>query len=118
MEDILKHPMYCGYGDTLPEDDDRLPKFREQCNERGFDDSVTWSFDYKLVEWIVPRLERFLEISREFTAEPEFHEIVQEMLDGFKLYISPDFNEFDEEENKKVTHSFELLAQNYRGLWW
>lgn len=118
MEDILKHPMYCGYADTLGDTDNRLDTFREQCDTRGFDDTITWSFDYKLVEWIVPRLERFLEISEGFTKADKLHEDIKTMLEGFKLYISEDFNEFSIDELAKVTHSFELLAKNYRGLWW
>jgi ATP-dependent helicase/DNAse subunit B len=112
------HPSYCGYADTMSHDDDRHEKWEKQYNERGFDDSVTWSFDCKLVEWIIPRLERFIEISEETTNADEFHAKCKVMLEGFKFYLSDDFNEFNEKHMEIIDKSFKLLAENYRGLWW
>ncbi len=112
---FTKHPSYDG---LLDSDDGRFKDYKKDYDVRGFDDSVTWSLDHSLVKWLTPRLERFLEISKETTQCDELHKDVEIMLDGFKLYTSDGFNEFDEAQLKQVTKSFKLLSKNYRGLWW
>lgn len=114
---FYEHPSYSGYANELTKDS-RMEEWEKDYNERGFDDTVTWSLDDTLIKWLTPRLERFLEISEQITDADEFHNDVREMLYGFKLYTSTDFSEFNEEHIKKLNKSFELLAKNYRGLWW
>lgn len=113
-----EHPAYVGYADSLPKNDDRLKEFKKQYNKYGFDDSVTWSLDYMLVKWLTPRLERLIEIDKEFIDEPELIKDFETMLKGFKLYISDEFDEFNSKHMKKIDKSFKLLAKNYRGMWW
>lgn len=110
-------PAYIGYANEQP-DDKRIPKWEEQFNKQGFDDSCTWSLDYTIIKFITPRLKRFLEIHKEMSPEDDFNWELQHMLDGFELYLSTSFNEFNEEHKKKVDNSFYILSKCYRGLWW
>jgi hypothetical protein len=113
------HKSYNGYANTMKPDDDRHEVWQEQYNERGFDDSVTWSLDYQLIGWFIPRLERFIEITSDVNLDDDnYTAMAREMLEGFKFAQSPEYNEFNQEHNDKVKRSFELLAENYRGLWW
>ena len=113
-----KHPAYIGYANELPKKDDRHKDFEKQYNERGFDDSVTWSLDDMLIRWSAPRLERLIEIDKEIIDEPELIKNLETMLEGFQLYLSDDFDEFNKKHMKKLDKSFKLLAENYRGMWW
>ena len=116
---FYKHPSYIGYADSKDlKKDKRQVAWETQYNEKGFDDTVTWSLDYMLVKWLTPRLERLIEIDKEIIDEPELIKDLETMLSGFKLYLSDDFNEFDKKHMKRINKSFKLLAKNYRGLWW
>lgn len=112
-----KHPSYIGYADEMSKDN-RLKQWEEQYNSRGFDDTVTWSLDFMIAKFIAPRLKRYIEISKEMHDADDFHKELDKMLAGFELYISKDFNEFNEDHIAKVNESFEILAKEYRGLWW
>lgn len=118
MNKFYQHPSYDGLANTCPPDDARMSSWEEQYNTQGFDNTVTWSLDDSLIRWLTPRLERFLEISKDCVDEPEFHNDIQIMLDGFNHYLSDEYNEYNAESSAKLTHSFEILAKNYRGLWW
>lgn len=116
---FYESPSYLGYAnDPDMVDDKRQEKWEKQYNERGFDDTCTWSFDDTLIRFITPRLKRFLEISEEITQADEFHADVRKMLEGFEFYMSGKFNDCDMEHNKVLDESFALLAKNHRGLWW
>jgi hypothetical protein len=49
--------------------DERQGKFRKKRLERGFDDSETWSLDYTVASFIIPRLERYQELANEKLGE-------------------------------------------------
>ena len=95
----------------------RYIEFKTQYEKYGFDDTVTWSLDYCLAKWLVPRLERFVEIASDaIKISDEMFEIYQEMIDGFKLILGD--NDLGDEQRKKVNKSFELLSKHYDSLWW
>ena len=111
----VEHPSYDG---LLTADDKRVDEYEEQYNTRGFDDSVIWSLDYSLVKWLLPRLKRFLEISENLVNADDFHADVKLMIEGFELFLDEDYDDYDETQVAKVDRSFQLLADNYKGLWW
>jgi len=47
-------------------DDKREMEFKKQRLERGFDDSETWSLRDTIANFIIPRLERYEEIAKDF----------------------------------------------------
>jgi len=63
-------------------DDKREMEFKKQRLERGFDDSETWSLRDTIANFIIPRLERYEEIAKDFIKrEPELEEdIIRERL--------------------------------------
>lgn len=112
---FTKHPSYDG---LLTKDDSRASEYKQDYNKRGFDDSVTWSLNHSLIHWLTPRLSRFLELSKETTEADEFHSEVEEMLEGFELYCTPEYNECKKEHVDQLTKSFKLLAKLQSDLWW
>lgn len=109
---------YYGYANELPLDDVRHILYEEQRAERGFDDTETWSLDFVLLRFLVPRLERLIEIRNEvFDLDDKHKAEMDEMLLGFKLYLDEGAAQ-QEEPIKNARKSFKLLAKNFRRLWW
>jgi hypothetical protein len=114
---FYESPAYIGLAKSQPTDN-RMDIWEEQFKERGFDDSCTWSLDYTIVEFILPRLKVFLEFSKKSTNDDEFHKDIEEIIKGFEVFMSEDYHVLDEDKNKLIQKSFDLLAENARGLWW
>ena len=96
----------------------RKIRFWYQRRTRGFDDSETFSLDYSLAKLILPRLQRFKQVSidvlpSEMTSE-EWSEILDKMINAFDYYSSKRrwSSTEDHEEGLK------LFAQYYTDLWW
>ena len=100
-------------------DIERYISYKKQYETMGFDDSVVWSLDNSFGKWIVPRLERFIEISATILVKTkdeiaEYHE----MLNGFKLLSSDEYFTGDEKYHQPIKRAFELLAKHYSKLWY
>ena len=106
------------YDGVLTSDDKHYKEYKKDYQQRGFDDSVTWSLDYSLMRWLSPRLQRFLEVSEDGIVDDKLHKDIREILKGFNLALSDDFEDFNKEQVEQVDKSFELLAKNYKALWW
>lgn len=96
--------------------DSREKEFIKQRQLRGFDDSETWSLVNSISGFIIPRLERFLEITdnkNEFTTDCEL------FLSALKL-IQRDNGcwIFTEEEQKIVNDGIDVFPKIFMGLWW
>jgi hypothetical protein len=94
--------------------------FREQRLSRGFDDSETWSLDYTIAKFIVPRLERYQEIAKEFLARDEkLVSEIDEFLEAMKLVIREGDGDFlsDEEQTQKE-RGLENFPRIFNSLWW
>src|ERR1035437_1925660 len=96
---------YYGYAYNLPKDDDRLKEFKLQRNERGFDDTETWSLYSSIAYYTLPRLKRFREsgwgIPCGITKE-EWAEILDKMILGFELVVKDDESILTKEENGQM----------------
>jgi hypothetical protein len=109
-------------------------RFLWQKITRGWDDSDTWSLDYTLAKWILPRLKRFKQLSfgcpTNFT-EKQWDEMIDEMIWAFDYIANDRENEIftengnfekEREEWKKAEDrcdkGLELFGKYMRGLWW
>jgi hypothetical protein len=101
-------------------DDKREEKFIEQRKERGFDDSETWSLRDTIGNFIIPRLERYEEIAKDFLKrDPELVNDIESFLNAMKL-ITRDNGAclFTEEEEKQVQEGLEKFPKVFMSLWW
>ena len=113
----------------------RTYRFLWQKITRGWDDSVTWNFDARMAEWILPRLKRFKELNNGYPGDltwERWNEILDEMIWAFE-YIANDgenriftddplTREKEREEwnvaEKRVDDGLKLFGEYFRGLWW
>lgn len=93
----------------------RKVKYFWQRRTRGFDDSDTFSLDWTIAQFIVPRLKRFKEIDVAVRVEdPEWNASLDKMIKAFEIEpwcISP-------EDAKIQDEGLELFALHFRRLWW
>ena len=103
-------------------DDDHpdAEEFRQQRMLRGFDDSETWSLTDTIANFIIPRLERYLEIIKDVVvADKEGEEDLLEVIKALKLLTKDEgvrlYGEDTAERIEKAMHKFADLFTN---LWW
>ena len=108
---------------SLSQDGDkREPEFKQQRIERGFDDSETWSLDFTIAKFVLPRLKRFKEVNNgypEELGEEGWDKVIDEMIETFELMIKD--REGDILENKeyeKIQHGLKLFGHWFQALWW
>ena len=85
-------------------DDDREKEFSKQRFEFGFDDSETWSLRDTIANFIIPRLERYEEISKEFLIRDE--ELISDIN---KFLIAMKLTARDE----GLINCYDNISQNY-----
>lgn len=102
------------------EDDNREELFIKQRRSRGFDDSETWSLRDTISNFIIPRLERYIEITEDKINTPtETEEKIKSFLIAMKL-TSRENGCFilTEKETKEFEEGIENFADIFLGLWW
>lgn len=127
MEDLLGRENV-NFSLVKPEENDvRAKKYKEQRMTRGFDDSETWSLDITIAKFLVPRLKAFKECNNGFPSrltEKKWNTIIDEMIEGFELYINKDEWEFEHDINTrnekyyKVNKALKHFSKYFQDLWW
>lgn len=98
----------------------RTPKYMYQILTRGWCDSDTWSLDYTIAKFILPRLVRFKEINCSYPSnltEKEWDNILAKMIVTFKIIASDGSWNISDEENEKVEEGLDLFRKYYFDLW-
>ena len=102
-------------------------KHRQRRFENGFDDTETWHLDRTMALFIIPRLERFMEVNNGIAngeTEESYYEKLRFIIGAFENYYVSDkyFNSVDIEERKKLTDDVRLavdyLSKLWFELWW
>ncbi len=87
--------------------------------KRGFDDSETWDLDCTFSEFMIPRLERYIEITDEIHADKEYQDKVKFFLWALKKRRKKVFGRYKNEEQRlKVQEGLSLFSEILGGLWW
>lgn len=93
-----------------------------QRKTRGWDDSETWSLDFKIAQWIYPRIKRFKELNNGHPSrltEEEWDCIIQQMIDGFEIMADEQrYFWYSDEDGKKIKKAMELWYKWHEQLWW
>ena len=114
-------PEYDGCMDheCMNSDIERYTAYKKQYERFGFDDTVAWSLDYAFGKWFAPRLERYCELSsKSIVQTKEQVNDYAEMVEGFSLLGSDEYDSLDKTHATKVQKAFDLLAKHYKGLWY
>lgn len=101
-------------------DDDREKKYSKQRKKRGFDDSETWSLCDTIANFIIPRLERYIEIASQVNVETEeYNKSVNDFLEAMKLIERDDgIWIFTEKEQEQLESGLKAFQNIFMGLWW
>jgi len=124
----IKDPRFIGvpninFSLTDP-DDDREKIYKKQRKERGFDDSELWSLDCTIANFIIPRLEKFYEISDEvsikcYPPQKRFLKQIDCILVAMKLITRDNgARNFTDDEQERVQKGLKTLSKIFLGLWW
>lgn len=93
-----------------------------QRRTRGWTDEDTWALDSSLAKLILPRLQRFQEITFGFPPDVSFEEwldILNEMIWGFEWVIKyGKDSDHDVANYERAQKAIELFAKWYFYLWW
>lgn len=104
-------------------DDKREKKFKRQREERGFDDSETWSLRDTYVNFMIPRLEVFIEMSCGCPIGITFEEwdiILKKILWSLKFIQEQDSKATTptNKEWRQYKQGMNLLSKWFQNLWW
>jgi hypothetical protein len=95
-----------------------------QRRTRGWDDSETWSLDYELAKWMLPRLKRFREITDGYPSRltlEEWNLMLDEMIWAFEFRVNDDdwsMTHSKGEKWKRYEHAMQLFVEWQGYLWW
>ena len=106
-------------------DPDTLEKYRKQRDLQGFDDTETWHLDRTLALFLIPRLEKFIQVNNGFPTnetEESYDEKLNFILNSFKEYYYNENEEVSLEIEKERLNNAKkaavLLGELWFDLWW
>lgn len=107
------------YIDFLEIDDKRIPRYQQQIEERGWDDTQLWQLDKTIIRFALPRIKRLKEIQHGFPGnltENEWDDTIDAMVAEMELYLA------DESLDSSTFHSLfgdklPLFKQYFHQLW-
>jgi hypothetical protein len=104
---------------------ERLEYFKKQREENGFDDTETWHLDKTLALFLIPRLERFIQVNNGFPngeTEESFNEKLNFILKSFQQYYYGENEEVSLELEKERVSNLKkaaaILGEIWFDLWW
>jgi len=112
-----EHPAYIGFAKDSGAKREKV--FKEQFEQQGFDDSVTWSLNYSIAQFIYPRLVKYYELSDQvinIDYHKGFRQAIEDMIDGFRLASTDKVT--TKEEDEKIHKAWKLLGEWHSALWW
>lgn len=121
----MKHPFknligYHGVADALSENDERLPKYKAQYDKQGWDDTVTWNLFYEIVEFTLPKLKRFKEVTPCYPGHmtmDEWKSVIDKIIAWMEL-VMEDKISYTSEDDTIMEEGITLFKDNFYALWW
>jgi len=117
---------YYGCALDLDVDDKRHAKLQQQRCDRGFDDSETWCLRSAILQFTLPRLRRFREISMAHPmdmTEQQWNAALDEMIFAIEAVVKDDGLELQNTPERKATYDrvlagMKLFHDRFMDLWW
>jgi hypothetical protein len=111
--------------EVYPDEPEKLEKYKKHRYDRGFDDTETWHLDKTLALFLIPRLERFIQVNNGYPGgetEESFNEKLNFILKSFKEYYNGENNEVSLELEKErlinANKAVVILGEIWFDLWW
>lgn len=98
----------------------RAVQQRKRKAKYGFSDDETWSLDYTIACFALPRLKRYKKITKSFPSSMEKIEDWYEILDKiiFSLEAIVEERIFDTPIDERIQEGCELFGKYFLNLWW
>ncbi len=116
----MKVNNYYGFLYTLPEDDERIPRLQKQLEERGFDDTETWSLFTTISRFILPRLKCYYELADntiDLDHHPGYRQGLEKAIKAFEL-LSQDEIVYSPQDEATILIGLSEFARFYQLMWW
>jgi hypothetical protein len=111
--------------EVYPDEPEKLEKYKKQREDSGFDDTETWHLDKTLALFLIPRLERFIQVNNGFPGgetEESYYEKLNFILKSFKEYYNDENDEVSLELEKErlinANKAVSILGEIWFYLWW
>ncbi len=125
LSTITERNNYSIAEEVYPNDPATLNQYKKQREEQGFDDTETWHLDKTLALFLIPRLERFIQVNNGFpTGETEesYDKKLNFIINSFKEYYYNEDQEVSLEIEKErllnAKKAAALLGELWFDLWW
>lgn len=97
-------------------------KHQYQTLTRGFSDKETWSLDWTIAKFVLPRLKRFKKLNNGFPhgmTEQSWEKALDDMIYSMEIYSKGLWSHNPDEVNwKRVKRGTTLFGKHFRDLWW
>lgn len=101
--------------------DERYGEYRRIQKETGVSPDETWSLDYTVACFVLPRLRAFREIACGYPdalgSMEEWQGILGRMVDAFEL-IAEDRTAYGDDERRRIEDGLDLFREWFHALWW
>ena len=104
---------------------ERLDHFKKQREDNGFDDTETWHLDKTVALFLIPRLERFIQVNNGYPngeTEESFNQKLNFILKSFIEYYHNENDEvsleLEKERLSNAKKAAALLGEIWFDLWW
>ena len=104
---------------------ERLDYFKKQREDNGFDDTETWHLDKTVALFLIPRLERFIQVNNGYPngeTEESFNQKLNFILKSFIEYYHNENDEvsleLEKERLSNAKKAAALLGEIWFDLWW
>lgn len=118
----INEKTYYGLALALDRKDKRHRAFYKQREERGWDDTDTWSLASTIASFALPRLRRFKEIAMAHPAAmsaEDWDRELDEMIFAMEQVTRDDGAwDWDEATGARVQRGLELFGSKFLHLWW
>lgn len=99
--------------------------YKKQREERGWDDSDTWSLDTTIAKFVLPRLKRFKEVNIGYPSFlpsiEEWNEILDHMIYAVEVLSNDELKygcDLKKMDWKRVQRGCRLFGKYFQNLWW
>jgi len=105
----------------IRKNDERYGEYRRIQKETGVSPDETWSLDYTVACFVLPRLKAFMEIACGYPGDlgsmEEWQGILGRMVDAFEL-IAEDRTAHGDDERRRIEDGLDLFREWFHALWW
>lgn len=109
--------------------DSRIPVWRKEREEYGFDSRETWDLRSVFYIWLYERLRMYIDYASKIVNLNYYHftykdkeytqrEMIELILDRIRFFYSEEFDDLNEEHVNKTSEIEEVWAMIVHAMWW